>query len=246
MQRIMLAATAAAFALAPIAPASAAEITFFCTNALKSVMEELAPQFEKASGHKLTIVYGSSAPLKARIEKGDAFDLASISGSALDDLIKQGKLATRTEIASSGMGVAIRKGAPKPDLSSAEAFKRTVLNVKSIAFSQDGVSAVYLKGVFERMGIAEEVKAKTNHGRGAEMVAQGKAELGITQISEILPVEGVEVAGPLPPGVQQITAFPAAISTSAKQPDAARALLKFLGSPEAAKVMKSKGLDPPA
>ena len=144
------------------------------------------------------------------------------------------------------MGVAIRKGAPKPDLSSAEAFKRTVLNAKSIAFSQDGVSGVYLKGLFERLGMADEVKAKTNHGRGAEMVAQGKAELGITQISEILPVEGVEVAGPLPPGVQQITAFPAAISASSKAPEAAQALLKFLASPEAAKVLKSKGLEPPA
>jgi molybdate transport system substrate-binding protein len=247
MTRIVLAAAAAAaLALAPIASAGAAEITFFCTNALKSVMQELGPQFEKASGNKLTIVYGSTGTLKARIDKSEAFDLALFGAGAIDALVKQGKLEGRSEVATSGMGVAIRKGAPKPDLSSTDAFKRTVLNAKSIAFSEDGVTGTYLKGLFQRLGIADEVKSKTHHGRGAEMVAEGKAELGVTQISEILPIAGVEVAGPLPPEVQQITAFPAAISTAAKAPDAAKALLKFLASPEAAKVMKSKGLDPPA
>ena len=246
MTRIALAIAAAALALAPVASVGAAEVTLPCSNALKTVMDELGPQFEKASGNKLTIVYGSTGVLKARVDKGEAFDLAIFGAGAIDGLIKDGKLVNRSEVASSGMGVAIRKGAPKPDLSTAGAFKRAVLNSKSIAFSQDGVSGVYLKGLFERLGIADEVKAKTHHGRGAEMVAEGKAELGVTQISEILPVAGAELAGPLPPGIQQVTAFPAAIGTAAKQPDAAKALLKFLASPEAARVIKSKGLEPPA
>jgi molybdate transport system substrate-binding protein len=241
-----MALTVAAAATMWVAPARAAEVTLLCSNALKSVMEELAPRFDQASGHRLVIVYGSTGALKARVDKGEAFDLAIFGAGAIDGLIKDGKLAGRSEVASSGMGVAIRKGAPKPDLSSTEAFKRTVLNAKSIAFSEDGVSGVYLKGLFQRLGIADEIKPKTVHGRGAEMVAEGKAELGITQISEILPVAGAEVAGPLPRDVQQVTAFPAAVSTTAKAPDAARALLNYLATPEAAAVMKSKGLEPPA
>jgi molybdate transport system substrate-binding protein len=244
MMRMALTVAAATAVL--VAPARAAEVTLLCTNALKSVMEELAPRFEQASGHRLVIIYGTTAALKARVDKGEAFDLAVFGAGAIDGLIKDGKLAGRSEVASSGMGVAIRKGAPKPDLSSIEAFKRTVLNAKSIAFSEDGIAGSYLKGLFQRLGIADEVKPKTVHGRGAEMVAEGKAELGITQISEILPVAGAEVAGPLPRDVQQVTAFPAAVSTTAKEPDAARALLKYLATPEAAGVMKSKGLEPPA
>ena len=244
MMRMALAAATAATMLA--GPANAAEVTLLCSNALKSVMEDLAPRFEKASGHKLSIVYGSTGALKARIDKGEGFDLAIFGAGAIDGLIKDGKLASRSEVASSGMGVAIRKGASKPDLSSTEAFKRTVLNAKSIAFSEEGVTGVYVKGLFQRLGIADEMKSKTLHGRGAEMVAEGKAELGITQISEILPVAGADVAGPLPREVQQVTAFPAAVGTAAKEPDAARALLKYLATPEAAAVMKSKGLEPPA
>jgi len=243
MKRMALTVAAA---MGLVAPAHAAEVTLLCSNALKSVMEELAPRFEQTSGHRLTIIYGSSGPLKARVDKGEAFDLAILAAGAIDGLIKDGKLAGRSEVVSSGMGVAIRKGAPKPDLSSTEAFKRTVLNAKSIAFSEDGVSGAYLKGLFQRLGIADEMNPKTVHGRGAEMVAEGKAELGITQISEILPVAGVEVAGPMPRDIQQVTAFPAGFSTAARAPDAARALLKYLATPEAAAVMRSKGLDPPA
>jgi molybdate transport system substrate-binding protein len=243
---MMRMALTVAAAMVLVTPARAADVTLLCSNALKSVMEELGPRFEKTSGHRLVIIYGSSGPLKARVDKGEAFDLAILAAGAIDGLIKDGKLAGRSELVSSGMGVAIRKGAPKPDLSSTEAFKRTVLNAKSIAFSEDGVSGTYLKGLFQRLGIADEVKPKTVHGRGAEMVADGKAELGVTQISEILEVAGVEVAGPLPRDVQQVTAFPAAVSTTAKAPDAARALLKYLTTPEAAAVMRSKGLEPRA
>jgi molybdate transport system substrate-binding protein len=235
-----------AIMLAPPKAAIAAEVTALISNALASVMEELAPQFEKASGHKLKMTLGATNPLKARIEKGDAFDFTVLGSGAIDDLIKQGKLsaASRTDIARSAMGVAIRQGAPKPDITTTEAFKQMLLNVKSIGYTADGLSGTHLQAVFQRLGITDAMKPKARSGRGAELVSSGEAEIGITQMSEIMGVPRVELAGPLPPEVQQTTVFPAGISTTAKQPDGANALLKFLASPEAAKVLKAKGLEP--
>jgi molybdate transport system substrate-binding protein len=232
--------------LAPAA-AAAAEVTLLISNALKTVMEELAPQFEKATGHKLAITYGSTNPLKARIEKGEAFDLTILGDAAIDDLIKQGKLdsATRAVVARSILGVAIRQGAPKPDISTTEAFKRTLLNAKSIGYLEDGLTGTHLKVVYQRLGIAENMKSKHKNTRGAEAVARGEVELGITQISEVLYQTGAELAGPLPAEIQNYTNFPAAVSASAKQADAAKALLKYLASPDAARVMKARGLEPP-
>ena len=158
MKRYGMAAAAAGIALMLTAGgASAAEITLLCSNALKSVLEELGPQFEKASGHKLKIEYGSTGPLKAQIEKGQAFDVAILGVDATDDLIKRGKLAagTRADIARSGMGVAIRKGAAKPDLGTTQAFKQALLKRKTIAYSDGGLTGIYLKGLLERLGIAE-------------------------------------------------------------------------------------------
>ncbi len=239
-------ALAGLLSLPVAASATAAEIRLICSNALHSVMVELGPQFEKATGHKLIVTYGSTGPLKEQIDKGAAFDLTILGPAAIDDLIKQGKAAaaTRVEVARSGMGVAIRKGAPKPDLGSTDAFKRALLNAKSIAYSDTGLTGTYIKGLVQRLGIADELKSKVVNGRGAETVGQGKAELGITQISEILPVAGAELAGPLPPELQSYTVFPAAVATAAQQTDAAKDLLKFLGSPEAAKVIRSHGLEP--
>ena len=226
--------------------ASAAEVTLICSNALKSVLEELGPQFEKASGQKLKIEYGSTGPLKAVIEKGQPFDVAILGVEATDDLIRSGKLAagSRTDIARSSMGVANRKGAAKPYLGTTQAFKQALLKAQTIAYSDGGLTGIYIKGLIERLGIAEEMKSKIRFGRGAEMVGEGKAELGLTQISEILSVEGAEFAGPLPSEIQQYTIFPAAIGAAATQAEAGKALLKFLKSPEAAKVLKAKGLEP--
>jgi molybdate transport system substrate-binding protein len=240
------AAIALAMMLTPVA-AQAAEVTFLCSNALKAVMEELAPRFEKATGHKLAVTYGSTNPLKASIEKGEAFDLTILGDAAIDDLIKQGKLdaSTRAVVARSILGVAIRKGAPKPDISTTEAFKRTLLNAKSIGYLEDGLTGTHLKVVYQRLGIAENMKSKHKNTRGAEAVANGEVELGVTQMSEILYQKGAELAGPLPPEMQNYTNFPAAVSASAKQADAAKALLKYLASPDAARVMKARGLEPP-
>lgn len=241
-------ASVGALSLLLVTSVGAAEVRLICSNALQSVMVELGPQFEKATGHQLVITYGSTGPLKAQIEKGAAFDLTILGPAAIDDLTKQGKLAaaTRVEVARSGMGVAIRKGASKPDLGSTEAFKRALLQAKSIAYSETGLTGTYLTGLFERLGISDALKAKTVQGRGAELVGKGEAELGMTQISEILPVAGAELAGPLPPELQHYTVFPAAVATAAQQADAAKDLLKFLASLEAAKVIRAHGLEPRA
>jgi molybdate transport system substrate-binding protein len=211
-------------------------------------MEELGPQFEKATGHKLKAQYGSTGPLKAQIEKGQAFDVTILGVDAIGDLIKSGKLASdsRTDVARSGMGVGIRKGAPKPDLSTTEAFKQALLKAQTIAYSDGGLTGIYIKGLLERLGIANDVKSKIRFGRGGEMVSEGKAEIGLTQVSEIISEPNAELAGPLPPEIQQYTVFPAAVGTAASQAEAGKALLKFLKSPEAAKVLKAKGLEPAA
>lgn len=237
---------ALAIMLAPVA-AEAAEVTCLCSNALKTVFEELAPQFEKATGHKLAITFGSTNPLKARIEKGEAFDLTILGETAIDDLIKQGKLVatTRAVVARSVLGVAIRKGATKPDIGTTEAFKRTLLNAKSIGFLEGGLTGTYLKVLFQRLGIADSMQSKHKSVRGAEAVANGEVELGVTQMSEILHQTGAELAGPLPPEIQNYTNFLSAVGAGARQADAARALLKYLASPDAARVMKANGLEPP-
>jgi molybdate transport system substrate-binding protein len=242
---VKAAVIALAIMSAPVA-AEAAEVTLLISNALKTVFEELAPRFEKATGHNLAISYGSTNPLKARIVKGEAFDLTILGETAIDDLVKQGKLvaATRAVVARSVLGVAIRKGATKPDIGTTEAFKRTLLNAKSIAYLEDGLTGTYLKVLFQRLGITENIQSKHKSARGAEAVARGEVELGVTQISEILHETGAELAGPLPPEIQNYTNFLTAVGAGARQADAARALLKYLASPDAARVMKANGLEP--
>ncbi len=174
--------------------------------------------------------------------------MAILTTGGVDDLIKQGKLAaaTRAALARSPIGVAVRKGAPKPDISTTEAFKSAMLNAKSIAYVEQGASGIYLKDMFVRIGIADAIKNKVRLAptAAAEFVARGEAEIGMTQVSEILPVAGADLVGPLPAEIQNYTNFASAVGTAAKQADAAKALVKFLASPEAARVMKAKGLEP--
>jgi molybdate transport system substrate-binding protein len=244
MRQFVWAAAAAGLLLSPVAPAGAADITLLCSNALKSVMDELHPQFEKTSGHKLHIIYNATGPLKAQIEKGQAFDVAIFGSGAIEALVKQSKLTGRTDIARSALGVAIRKGARKPDIATTAGFKKTLTSAKSVAYNEVGLTGAYMKELLQRLGAAEALKGKTVNARAAEAVAEGKAEIGITQISEILPVAGAELAGPLPREIQQNAVFPAAISTASKDAAAAMALLKFLKAPVAVRVIKSKGLEP--
>jgi molybdate transport system substrate-binding protein len=227
--------------------AQAAEIKVLASNALKTTLEELAPRFEKATEHKIAFTFGTAVGLKGDIEKGAAVDVALLTASAIDDLIKQGKLAgNRTDVARSASGMAVRKGAPKPDISTTEAFKRTLLEAKSICYVEQGGTGIYLKSLLERLGIAEELKAKTkllpSTNPAAQAVANGEAEIGMTQISEILPYPGAELVGPLPAEIQLYTVF--AAGSQANASDAAKAFIAFLRSPEAAPVIKAKGLEP--
>jgi molybdate transport system substrate-binding protein len=230
--------------------ARAAEIKVISSNALKTTLEELAPAFEKATTHKIVFTWGAAVPLKADIEKGAAYDVAVLTVSGIDDLIKQGKLidSTRANLAKSGIGLAVHKGAPKPNISSVEAFKAALLNAKSIAYVEQGGSGIYLKALLPRLGIADALKNKIKllppENPAANAVANGEAEIGMTQISEILPYAGAELVGPLPAEIQLITSFATAVGTQAKQAEPANALIKFLTAPAAAVVFKAKGLDP--
>jgi molybdate transport system substrate-binding protein len=251
MKKHMLTAAAAAVAVMLAAgSASAAEIKVISSNALKTVLEALAPQFEKATEHKLVFVWGAAVPLKAQIEKGETFDLAVLTVAGIDDLIKQGKLAaaTRVNLANSGAGVAVRKGAPKPDISTVEAFKRALTNAKSVAYVEQGGTGIYLKGLLVRLGIADALKDKIKllppENPAAHAVANGEAEIGMTQISEILPYTGAELVGPFPKEIQLTTPHAAAVGANALQSEPAKALIKFLTAPAAAPVFKAKGLDP--
>lgn len=247
--RSLAASAVLALSLAPGAGSQAAEIRVLASAGVKTVLEELAPQFEGSTGHKLVFRFAPAADLKGQIERGEAFEVAILTAALIDDLIRQGKLApaTRADVARSGAGVAIRKGAPKPDIATAEAFKRTLLAAKSIAYIGTGATGANMRRIFEQFGIADEMKAKTKVLSGtsaADAVASGEAELGFTQISEILPVAGAELAGPLPPGVQVYTVFPAAVGTGARDPAAAQGFVKFLTAPAAASVIRAKGMEP--
>jgi molybdate transport system substrate-binding protein len=247
---IAVAACVSMLALLGAGAANAAEIKVLISNALKSTMEELAPQFEKATESKLVITFGAAAELKTSIEKGAAIDLAILTTATTDDLVKEGKLiaAGRTDIARAGAGLAARKGAPKPDISSTEGFKRALLDAKSIAYVEAGATAPYIKSLFERLGIADQIKPKLKpqptSNPAAKAVANGEAELGITQISEILPYAGAELVGPLPAEIQLYTVYPAALAAGTKEAGAAAALIKFLTAPAAIAVLKAKGLSP--
>jgi molybdate transport system substrate-binding protein len=227
----------------------AAEIRVLSTHAAQEVLEELGPQFERATGHKLSFGFDPAAAVRRQIEEGAAFDVAIVTRSVIDDLARKNKVRSDMigDIGRSGLGVAIRKGAPKPDISTVEAFKRTLLAAKSVVRSTEGTSGAYFDQLMGRLGIAAEMKDKIKlgpSGRIAEMAARGEVEIAVQQISEILPVKGAELVGPFPPEVQLNTMFSAGVGTAAKEPQAAKALISFLTGPAAAPVIKSKGLEP--
>ena len=237
-----------ALALFTAGAGHAAEIKVLASNALKTALEELGPQFEKATEHKLSFTFNAAVPLKAEIEKGAAFDVAILSTPITDDLVKQGKLvgATRADVARSGAGLAVKRGAPKPDISTTEAFKRALLDAKSICYVEQGATGIYLKGLFERLGIADQMKGKTKllppSNPAAHAVANGEAEIGMTQISEILPYPGAELVGPLPAELNASIDADAAMLTGAPHPKEAATYLAHITQPEAVSVWASKGL----
>ena len=245
--------TVVAAAIAALnAGAQAADIKVICSNGFQAVMRELGPQYEHATGHKLIVSYGLAAVLGKAIEGGEAFDLTILAPPQIDALIQQGRIAadSRAVLARSGIGVMVRSGAPKPDISTVDAFKRALLNAKSIAFPPQGQSGIYLVGLIERLRLTEALKTKMmpipNGPLTGETVARGEAELGITPIGELLAVKGVALVGPLPAEVQNYIVQTAGVSATAAQGAAARDFLKFLMAPANAHVIAEKGMEPGA
>jgi molybdate transport system substrate-binding protein len=239
-----VAAALAAF-LAPAA--GAAEIKVIASNAVREPYRELMPIFEKETGHKVAIDWGGTVDIVKRVAGGEVADIVIIPAGRVDDFVKQGKLAGRIDLAKSGVGVAARAGAPRPDISSAEALKNTLLAAKSIILSS-GPSSLYLPTLFQKLGIAGELKPKiTQIGPGLGVgaaIARGEGDIGFTQMSELMSVEGIEYLGPLPAEIQMVTVFSGAVHAAAPAPDAARALLKFLTTPQAATVLRRHGMEP--
>lgn len=233
------------------APAAvqAAEIKSLTATAIEIVLKEIGPEFERATGHKLTMAVDLAPNFKRRIDNGETFDVALFSELTTSLLVKEGTVRadTHTRILSAGIGVAVRRGAPKPDISSVEAFRRALLDAKSIAYLREGPSGVYLAGLLERLGIADQVKAKAKPADTdtvSVMIANGEAELGVVIVPNILNVPGAELVGPLPPEIQRTVYFAGGVSATARQPEAAAQLIQFLKSPRAVQVIRAKGMSP--
>ena len=233
---------------------SAAEVRVMISGGLSVAYNALVPEFEKATGNKVVTARGPSMgttvnAIPVRLERGEPADVLIMVGYALGDLIKNGKVIadSRVDLVNSGIGIAVKAGAPHPDISSAETIKRALLAAKTIAYS-DSASGVYVSTeMFKKLGIAEEMKDKARKIPATpvgEIVAHGDAEIGFQQISELKPVQGIDIVGPLPAGLQQNTVFSAGIATVSKEPDAGKALIKFLTSPAARDEIVKSGMEP--
>ena len=228
------------------APVEAAEIKVLSTVGMQPATVELFKSFEAATGHKILVTYGLAAALRTSVLEGASADVLVLTSATVDDLVKGGKVvaATKTDVARSGVGVGIKAGAPKPDIGTPEALKRTLVAAKSIGYSREGASGVAFARAVERLGLAEQVAAKYKDTgtKAGEMVAAGEIELAAAQIPELMAVPGVEVIGPLPAELQTTTIFAVGLATEAKDPAAGRALIEFLAGPQASPVYKAKGL----
>lgn len=235
--------------LSGIGPASSAELKIFGSRVTKVIVAEFAAQFEKTTGFKPVVIADVAQATKRKIEAGEAFDVAVLVDFQIDDLIKQGRLVadSRANLMKSGIGVAVTRGAPKPDIRTVEAFKRTLLDAKSITYLKEGASTIHLRKIFTQLGLTEALKAKTVQTMTesvSELVAEGKVEIGIIVIPNIMSVPGAELVGPLPAEINSYVMFTAAISAQSPHQQAARELIKLLQSPAAAAMMKIKGLEP--
>ena len=238
--------------LAGLAPANAAEIKVLTAGAYKQVVLALVPDFEKQTGHKVVVDNGTTGQLKKRIEDGEAFDLLVITPAVVDEMIASGKLVagSHVNLASVGVGVVVKEGAPKPDIGTVEKFKEALLKAKTVAYidpASGGSSGIYVDKLLVKLGIADQIKPKAKLKQGghvADLIVSGEAELGIHQISEIVPVKGAALVGPLPKEIQSTTTYAAGLSASAKDKDAVKELIEYLSGPDAAAVLKSKGMEP--
>jgi molybdate transport system substrate-binding protein len=234
-------------------PTLAADIKVLTAGAMRGVLAELLPRFETDTGHKVSLDNATAGMLAQRIEAGEAFDVAVITPKVIDGLIGKGKIApgSRVDVAKVGIGVAVKAGAPLPDIATVEAFRRTLLAARSVAYidpKAGGSSGIYFDGLLDRLGIAGEIRQKAKLKQGghvADLVAAGEAEVAVHQISEIVPVKGVVLVGPLPAEVQNFTTYTAAIGANAKDAAAAKALVERLAGPAAWPILKMKGMEKP-
>jgi len=237
----------AALILATASVLHAAEVKVLASAALKAAYLEMQPEFERSTGHRLVTVWAPTAEMAKRVGSGEAVDLVIMATDRIDELIRSGRIVagSRVDLARSGVGIALRAGAPRPDLASVDAVKRALLAAKSIAYST-GLSGVYVVELFQRMGIADELKPKLKQVQGVpigEIVARGEAELGFQQMSELLHVAGIQ-STPLPDEIQHTIYFAAGVPAAAREPEAARALARFFTTPDAALAIRKTGLEP--
>jgi molybdate transport system substrate-binding protein len=228
--------------------ADATEIKVLSALGIKAAMDDLGPKFERASGHRLAVTFAPLGAAVRLVQEGQTADVVIIPQQGMDGFVKDGKInvASVRVLARSGMAVAVRKGAPKPDISTAEAFRHALLTAKSITYGK-GAGSEHIEKVIERLGIANEVKAKTIRGAPGDTgvrVANGEAEIGITLLQVLMPVAGIDIVGPLPGDLQDNLIFAVAIMSRSRDTEASNALVDFLRTPEAAKVFKAKGLEP--
>lgn len=229
--------------------ARAAEVRVLAANAVKEIVLERASAFERSSGHKVVIAWGGTEGLTKRIRDGEAVDIVIVAAPNIDALVQARRLVagSRTDFAQSGVGVAVRRGLPRPDVSTAQAVRQTVLDAGSIAYST-GPSGVHVAELFRKMGIADQVSGKARQppsgAQVAEMLARGEADLGFQQVSELLHAQGIDYLGPLPPDIQHVTIYAAGLHAAATAPDASIALMRSLAAPEAEPVIRKVGMEP--
>jgi molybdate transport system substrate-binding protein len=236
-----------------VTSASAAEIKVLSAVAIQPALDDLVRKFERKSGHSIKVAYATAGIIRDRIQNGEEFDVGILPRSAFEPLLTAAKIVpgSATVVARSLVAVAVPAGSPKPDISTVDAFKRALLSAKTVAYidpASGGSSGIYVAGLLDKLGIAEQIKPKARLKKGghvADLIVSGDAELGIHQISEIVPVKEVTLVGPLPTEIQNYTVYAAALGANARDSEAAKALIKALGGPGAADLLKSKGMEPP-
>ncbi len=228
-----------------------ATIKILTSNSMRAVMDELVPVFERASGNKVEVSYDPAKAILRRIAGGETPDVVICGSSALDEMAKQGRIVAGSSrlLARCSVGIAVRAGAARPDIGTVDAFKRALLNAKSVAYTQEGASGIHFAGLIERLGIAEPMKTRAVRQPGGligELVAAGKAEMAVQQIPELMAVPGIDLVGPLPQELQATTVSAGGVFGGSPQPAAARAFLDFLSTPASARVLEARGLEPVA
>jgi len=228
---------------------SAAEIKVLSTQATEQAYRELVPQFERATGHRITTIFTGTLDADKRLAAGEAYDLLIMSGPSIDEHLKDGKLVagSRVDLAKSGVGVGVKAGASKPDIHTTDALRKTILGAKSIGYST-GPSGLYVLKLFQRLGVADQVKPKLKQTATGvfvgSIIASGEVEIGFQQVSELGQYPGVDFVGPLPADLQELTIFSSGITRNAKQADAARAWVRYLTGPEAVQAFTKRGMQP--